>query len=242
MSRTAVILGMGGLGCPAALFLCEEARAAGLPLRLVLVDDDRVERSNLSRQTLFREEDIGGLKVEAAARRLAPFHPWVELAARPARFDAATSASLLRGADVVLDGTDSFETRFAVNDACRASEVALVHGAVLGWRGQLLTVLPRLGSCLRCLFEGPPPPGSVPACAEAGVATPLCGAVGAAMAAEAFRILRGLPAAAAGRLHVWEGATGRRREISVPRDPGCAICGAPARAVRHPSAGGTPCP
>jgi molybdopterin/thiamine biosynthesis adenylyltransferase len=242
VKRTAIILGMGGLGCPAALLLCEEAREAGLPLRLVLVDDDRVETSNLSRQILFRAGDIGTRKVDAASRVLARFAPLVEIVARPARFDAATSASLLRGADVVLDGTDSFETRFAVNDACCAVSVPLVHGAVLGWTGQILTVLPRLGSCLRCLFEGPPPPGSVPACAEAGVATPLCGVVGSAMAAEAARILRGLPVRAAGRLLVWEGATGRKREISVRPDLACPACGAPARPERHPSSGGTPCP
>jgi len=242
VKRTAVILGMGGLGCPAALFLCEEARAADFSLRLLLVDDDRVERSNLSRQILYREEDIGCFKVEAAQRRLSKSAPWVEIAPRPIRFEASSSAQLLRGADVVLDGTDSFETRFAVSDACCKSEIPLVHGAVLGWRGQLLTVLPRLGSCLRCLFEGPPPPGSLPTCAEAGVATPLCGVVGAAMAAEASRLLRGQLSETAGRLRVWEGASGRQREVAVPRDPGCPTCGAPARAVRHPSSGGTPCP
>jgi molybdopterin/thiamine biosynthesis adenylyltransferase len=243
VKRTAVILGMGGLGCPAALFLCEEARAAAaLPLRLVLVDDDRVERSNLSRQILYREEDVGRFKVEAAQRRLSKSAPSVEIVPRPLRFEASSSAELLRGADVVLDGTDSFETRFAANDACCEWEIPLVHGAVLGWRGQLLAVLPGLGSCLRCLFEGPPPPGSLPTCAEAGVATPLCGVVGAAMAAESSRILRGEVAKAAGRLHVWEGASGRQREIAVPRDPGCPTCTAPARAVRHPSSGGTPCP
>ncbi|MFL5411567.1 MAG: HesA/MoeB/ThiF family protein [Myxococcales bacterium] len=242
MTQTAVILGVGGLGCPAALFLCEEAQVAGFSLRLLLVDDDRVERSNLSRQILYREDDVGRFKVVAAARRLSQSAPWVEIVPRPVRFEASTSAQLLRGADVVLDGTDSFETRFAANDACCNSEIPLVHGAVLGWRGQLLAVLPRVGSCLRCLFEGPPPPGSLPSCAEAGVATPLCGVVGAAMAALASRILRGDGAEAAGRLHVWEGASGRQRAIGVPRDPGCPTCGASARAVRHPSSGGIPCP
>jgi molybdopterin/thiamine biosynthesis adenylyltransferase len=234
VTRTAVILGMGGLGCPASLLLCEEARAAGLPLRLVLVDDDRVEASNLSRQILYRVEDAGDLKVEVSARRLARFGPLVEIDARPVRFGPSTSEQLLRGAEVVLDGTDSFETRFAVNDACCAGSIPLVHGAVLGWIGQILTVLPRHGSCLRCLFEGPPPPGALPACSEAGVASPLCGVVGSAMAAEAMRILSGVPARAAGRLLVWEGATGREREISVRADPACAACGASARAERHP--------
>jgi molybdopterin-synthase adenylyltransferase len=234
VTRTAVILGMGGLGCPAALLLCEEARAANLRLRLVLVDDDRVEASNLSRQILYRGGDVGDLKVEVAARKLARFSPLVEIDPRPVRFDAATSGYLLRGADVVVDGTDSFETRFAVNDACCAADVALVHGAVLGWTGQILTVLPRDGSCLRCLFEGPPPPGTLPTCSEAGVASPLCGVVGAAMAADAMNVLRAVPARAAGRLLVWEGATGRRREIPVRPDPACPACAAPPRAERHP--------
>src|SRR5207245_11412138 len=102
VKRTAVILGMGGLGCPAALLLCEDAREAGVPLRLILVDDDRVEPSNLSRQILFRAADVGARKVEVASSRLARFAPLVEVVARPIRFDAATSATLLRGADVVL--------------------------------------------------------------------------------------------------------------------------------------------
>jgi molybdopterin-synthase adenylyltransferase len=233
MTRTAVILGMGGLGCPAALLLCEEARAANLSLRLVLVDDDRVEASNLSRQILYRPADIGERKVEAAARKLAR-SGGVQIEARAVRFDPSTSAQLLRGADVVLDGTDSFETRFAVNDACCRSGIALVHGAALGWTGQILTVLPRRGSCLRCLFEGPPPPGALPACSEAGVASPLCGVIGAEMAAEAIRVLRAAPVQAAGRLLVWEGATGRRRVIPVRPDPVCPACAAPARAERHP--------
>jgi adenylyltransferase/sulfurtransferase len=203
-------------------------------LRLVLVDDDRVEASNLARQILYRAGDLGDLKVEAAARKLARFGPLVEIDARPIRFDPGTSGQILRGADVVLDGTDSFETRFAVNDACCASGVALVHGAVLGWTGQILTVLPRRGSCLRCLFEGPPPPGTLPTCSEAGVASPLCGVVGAAMAAEAMSVLRAVPARAAGRLLVWEGATGRRREIPVGSDPACPACAAPPRRERHP--------
>jgi molybdopterin-synthase adenylyltransferase len=234
MTPTAVILGMGGLGCPAALLLCEEAQAANLPLRLVLVDDDRVEASNLSRQILYRAGDVGSLKVDAAARRLARFGPLVDIEPRPVRFDPATSPQLLRGANVVLDGTDSFETRFAVNDACCKSGIALVHGAVLGWTGQILTVLPRLGSCLRCLFEGPPPPGALPACSEAGVASPLCGVIGAEMAAEAIRVLRGAPVQAAGRLLVWEGTTGRRRAISLRPDSTCPACCAPAAAERHP--------
>ena len=136
---------------------------------------------------------------------------------------------------MLLDGTDDFETRFAANDAACALGIPLVHGAALAWTGQLLTVLPERGSCLRCLFEGPPPPGALPTCAEAGVASPLCGVVGAAMAGEAARLLRGGQPLALGRLHQWDALRDRERDVPVPRDPRCPACGLASRAaVRHP--------
>jgi len=228
---TAVLLGIGGLGCPAALALAEQ-----LPgVRLVLVDHDRVDRSNLSRQILFTEGDVGRPKAEIAARRLSQLVPAATVEPRVQRFDPGCARELLQGCGVLLDGTDSFETRFAANDAACALRVPLVHGAVLGWGGQLLTVLPDHGSCLRCLFEGPPPPGAVPACSEAGVASPLCGVVGAAMASEAIRVLRGEPPRALGRLHQWDGLRGTERDVAVPRDPRCPACSlAPQPALGHP--------
>jgi adenylyltransferase/sulfurtransferase len=233
----AVVLGAGGLGCPAALALCEGAASLGLALTLRLVDDDRVERSNLARQILFREQDTGALKVDAACERLRALCPQAFAGPQPvalepvaARFDAETAGRLLGGADVLLDGTDSFETRFLANDRALAARVPLVHGAVLQWTGQLLTVLPG-GPCLRCLFEGPPLPGAVPACAQAGVASPLCGLVGAEMAAEALRLLSGAPASAAGRLRRWESLRGRARAVAIPRDPACPACGLQQRPV-----------
>jgi molybdopterin/thiamine biosynthesis adenylyltransferase len=228
---TAVILGIGGLGCPAALALAEEMPE----VRLVLVDEDRVERSNLARQILFTERDVGEPKALAAARRLKQLIPDVRAEPRVARFTPRSAKELLAGCDVLLDGTDSFETRFDANDAACDLGIALVHGAVLGWGGQLLSVLPGRGSCLRCLFEGPPPPGALPTCAEAGVVSPLCGVVGAAMATEAALILRRQPPRAAGRLHRWDGLHGRERDVQLHRDPQCPACGvAPQPAVRHP--------
>ena len=219
--KTAVLLGAGGLGCPAALALRDEARARGMELRLAIVDPDRVDRSNLSRQILYADGDVGLFKAEAAARRLSAPGP-VQVEARVARFEASSAASLLEGADVVLDGTDSFETRFLANDESLARKVPLVHGAVLGWTGQLLTVLPGGGACLRCLFEGPPPPGAVPACAEAGVLSPLCGVVGAAMARAAMQVLLG--AAEPGVLYRWDALRGTERPLVVKRDANCAAC------------------
>ncbi|MFL5310607.1 MAG: HesA/MoeB/ThiF family protein [Myxococcales bacterium] len=228
---TVVILGMGGLGCPAALALAEEMPG----VRLLLVDDDRVERSNLARQVLFTDADVARPKAEVAARRLSQLVPGVHAEARVQRFNPRSAAALLAGCDVLLDGTDSFETRFAANDAACAARIPLVHGAVLGWGGQLLAVLPGRGACLRCLFEGPPPPGALPTCAEAGVASPLCGLVGAAMAGEAARVLRGERPRTLGRLHQWDGLRGTERDVEVPRDPGCPACAlAPEAALGHP--------
>jgi molybdopterin-synthase adenylyltransferase len=231
-----VLLGLGGLGCPAALALAEEARATGVALQLVLVDDDRVERGNLARQILFREEDVGRLKVEAAAEVLRERFPGplLEVLPRALRFDAATAPLLLAQAAVLLDGTDSSETRFLANDLARTASLSLVHGAVLGWAGQLLTVVPGRGGCLRCLFEGPPPPGTVPACAEAGVIAPLCGLIGAAMAGEAMLLLRGLQPRAASRLLRWSGLSGTVRATTVPRDLACPACAAGEAAASIP--------
>jgi molybdopterin/thiamine biosynthesis adenylyltransferase len=221
--KTAVILGAGGLGCPAALALRDEARARRLELRLVIVDGDRVERSNLSRQLLYTDADVGQLKAEVAARKLGA-------AARVARFDRSTAGALLAEADVVLDGTDNFETRFCANDEALARGIPLVHGAALGWSGQLLTVVPGRTGCLRCLFEGPPPEGTVPACSEAGVLSPLCGVVGATMARAAVQLLdekkifffRRAPEP--GVLYRWDALRGTERPLPVQRDPACAAC------------------
>ena len=211
MSRV-VILGVGGLGCPAALAL----RESGAALELLLVDDDRVERSNLARQILFREEDLGQPKAAAAARRLGG-GAWFQ----NIRFSVSNAQALLEGADLVLDATDNFETRFLANDACVAAGVPLVHGAALGWEGRLLTILPGRSACLRCLFEGPPQ-GPQPTCAEAGVASPLCGLVGAAMARAALQVLAGAPDA--GVLFRWDGRTGAARPLVLRQDPSCG-CG-----------------
>lgn len=213
--KTAVLLGAGGLGCPAAWALCDEARARGVELRLLIVDDDRIEGSNLSRQILYSGAEVGLFKSEVAARKLGAV-------ARVARFDGSTAAALLEEADVLLDGTDSFETRFCANDEAVARGLPLVHGAALGWTGHLLTILPGRTGCLRCLFEGPPPEGSIPACAEAGVLSPLCGLVGAAMARAAVQILVGAPEA--GVLWRWDALRGTERPLSVKRDPACAAC------------------
>lgn len=224
--RTAVILGAGGLGCPAALALAEQR----LDLRLVIVDPDVVERSNLSRQILFGEDDVGLPKAEVAARRVGGV-------ARVARFDSSTAEALLEDADVLLDGTDDFETRFCANDEAVRRGLPLVHGAALGWTGQLVTILPGRTGCLRCLFEGPPPPGAVPTCAEAGVLSALCGVVGAAMARAAVQVLGSRPDG--GVLYRWDARRATCRPLPLRRDPSCAVCAA-AASIREKEL--IPCP
>jgi molybdopterin/thiamine biosynthesis adenylyltransferase len=216
--KTAVLLGAGGLGCPAALALAEEK----LDLRLLFVDPDRVERSNLSRQILYGDADVGLAKAEVAARRVGG-------EARVARFEASTAGELLRDADVLIDGTDDLATRFLANDEAVRREIPLVHGAALGWTGQLLTVLPRQTACLRCLFENPPT--AAPTCAEAGVLAALCGVVGTAMARAAIAILRGVPEG--GVLHRWDARLGSQRPLSLKRDPACVACGSAASYERR---------
>jgi molybdopterin-synthase adenylyltransferase len=207
--KTALLLGMGGLGCPAALALSELCPS----LRLVLVDPDRVERSNLPRQILFTDADLGQPKAAVAARKLPNAVP------RVCRFDASTAAELLQGADVVLDGTDDAETRFLASDECVRRGIPLVHGAAVGWTGQLLTVVAG-SACLRCLFEAPPEASAT--CAQAGVLAALCGLVGAQMAGAALLVLQGAPEA--GVLHRWDARRGTQRPFRVSRDPGCPAC------------------
>jgi adenylyltransferase/sulfurtransferase len=211
----ALVLGAGGLGCPALLGL------AGSGVAVRLVDDDVVDATNLQRQLLYRPSDVGRPKVEAAAERLAELGFLVEPVR--ARFTAASAAALLRGADVVLDGTDNFATRFLASDAAVLLGVPLVHGGATGFSGQVMTVVGGKGACYRCLFEAPPDPGAAPACSEAGVLGAACGAVGSLMAERALRALAGAPLV--DELTILDLARGQARSVRLRRDPRCAVCG-----------------
>ncbi len=218
--KGALVIGAGGLGGPALLTLA----ASGVG-RLVLVEDDVVETSNLNRQPLFHEADVGRRKAAAAAERLRSRYPSVAVEVRDERFDAANAEALVSGVDVLLDGSDNFETKFLANDAALRARRPLVHAGVLRTTAQLLTVSPAgLGGCLRCLFEEPPPPGSVPSCSQAGILGAVAGFAGALVAAEALRLLRGERGAYEGRLFTYELRGGRSRLVMVRRRPGCAAC------------------
>jgi len=219
-----LVLGAGGLGCPAALAL-----AAGGVRRIGVVDDDRVDASNLHRQVLFAGADVGEPKVAVFARALARRFPEVEVAPHAVRFDATNAAALIAGYDVIVDGTDNFAAKFLANDAAVLAGKPLVHGAAVGLSGQLLTVPAHGRPCYRCLFEEPPPAGVGPSCAEAGVLGPVPGVIGALQGAEAARIARGETPAFVGRLVQYDSRSMSVRTVRFNPNPLCAVCGPEAR-------------
>src|SRR5512137_3014981 len=226
--KSALLVGAGGLGGPAALALA----AAGVG-RIVLLDEDEVELSNLNRQPLFGDADLGRRKAAAAAERIALLHPAVRVEGRDLRFGPAVAEDLVRGCDVVVDASDNFATRFLANDVAVAARRPLVHGAVLRYTAQFLTVMPGKTGCLRCLFEAPPAEGTIPTCAQAGVLGALAGFAGALMGAEALRVLAGERGAYAGRLVAYEARTGKSRLVPLRVRAGCPTCGAAAGATRE---------
>jgi adenylyltransferase/sulfurtransferase len=214
-----LVVGAGGLGCPALLELAPALAGRG---SVTIVDDDRVDRSNLHRQILHRSADVGRHKVDSARDALAARWPTLAILTEATRVDAGNVARLIGAHDLVLDGTDSFAAKFLLNDACVAAGVALVHGAVVGLGGQLMSVLPG-HACYRCLFEAPPPEGAAPSCQEAGVLGAVAGVVGALMAKEALAILDGRPALA-GALCVYDARTDARRRVAMRPRPSCPAC------------------
>jgi molybdopterin/thiamine biosynthesis adenylyltransferase len=215
-----LIIGAGGLGCPAAL-----AAAAGGVRRIGVVDDDLVDASNLHRQILHGIDDVGKPKVASLAAALRRRFPDVKVTPYPVRFDAANAAALLRGYQVLVDGSDNFATKFVANDAAVLAGVALVHGAAVGTGGQLLTVPAGGHPCYRCLFEELPPDGVGPSCAEAGVVGPVPGVIGALQGAEAARLCRGETPAFIGRLIQYDSLAMMVRAVAFKSNPLCRVCG-----------------
>ncbi len=217
-ARDVVLIGAGGVGAPAALTLVE----AGVE-QLTLVDDDHVERSNLHRQILFREEDIGRRKVDVLAEALCRRRPGlrVELLAERALPD--TIARVVSGARVVIDGTDNFASRFLFADACHAQRVPLIHAAAVRFVATVMTTSGLGQPCYRCLFEDPPE--TAPDCATAGVAGPVCGVAGAIAADRALRVLA-RDASVFGTIVTFDGERDVLREVRVSSRADCALCAA----------------
>jgi molybdopterin/thiamine biosynthesis adenylyltransferase/rhodanese-related sulfurtransferase len=219
-----LLVGAGGLGSPAALYLA----AAGVG-HLTLVDDDRVERSNLQRQVLHADTDAGRLKIESGMDALRGINPGIDVAGVVSRLDASNAHELLAGQDVVVDGSDNFETRYAVNDACVALGIPNVHGSVFRFEGQVSVFWPArpggAGPCYRCLYPEPPPPELAPSCAEAGVLGVVPGIIGLLQASEALKLLLGVGTSLVGRLLHFDALRGRFDEFEVLRNLGCRCCG-----------------
>jgi adenylyltransferase/sulfurtransferase len=214
-----LVVGVGGLGCPAALALAH----AGVST-LGLVDPDVVDLSNLPRQILFHDHDLGRPKVDVAAERLRTLAPGTRVVARRARF-GMDDAEWLREFDVVIDGADSIAAKFVLNDAAVAAGVPLVHAGAVGWRAQLLTIVPGVTACYRCVFEEPPPPDDVPSCQDAGVAGPVVALAGSLQAADALRVAIGAPPLFADRLLSIDLRSGAWRSVPVAPVAACRACG-----------------
>ncbi len=213
-----LVVGAGGLGAPALTYLA----AAGIG-HLGIVDGDVVERSNLHRQPLHRDEDVGTGKAESARRALLALNPEIEVIVHPVYLTAANAQDILSGYDLVVNGSDNFPTRYLLNDAANLLGLAWVDASILRFEGQVAVYLPG-GGCYRCLFPSPPPPGSVPSCAEAGIIGALAGEVGAIQALEAVKLILGAGESLAGRLPVIDGLGARSRSFPISRDPGCPVC------------------
>lgn len=222
-SRNAPILivGAGGLGAPAIIAL---ARAGRGPL--LIVDPDPVELSNLPRQIIYGESDLGAPKALAAPRRLALLAPELAVEAVVDRLDERNATRYIARADFVIDATDDPAAKFLINDVCVALGRPFVYGGVLGLSGQAMTVMPGESACLRCLFEEPPGGEDAASCRDAGIVGPVAGAIGALQAAEAMRVVAGGRPALAGKILTLDGSrTGRIRLAPIAARPGCA-CGA----------------
>ena len=220
-AASVMIVGAGGLGSPAALYLA----AAGVG-RIGILDADRVELSNLQRQILHSTSRIGMPKVDSARAQLEALNPLVQVETHEVRLDAGNAASLIAGWDLVIDGTDNFATRYAVSDACVVQGTPYLYASVQRVEGQASFFNVNGGPCYRCLFPVPPPPGSVPSCAEAGVFGVMPGLMGIIQATEAIKWITGTGELLAGRLLMVNLQQMAFREIAFERDPACPACGA----------------
>lgn len=221
LSSSAFVVGAGGLGSPALLYLA----AAGVG-KLGIADDDTVEMSNLQRQIIHRMDDLGHNKAASAGRSIKEINPGCQVEIVSERLGVTNIRQVLRGYDVVLDGSDNFPTRFLVADCCRLEGIPLVSAAVLRFEGQLMTVLPGDGNpCYRCLWREPPPAGLVPSCQEAGVLGAVVGVMGILQATEAVKLLAKIGRTMSNELLIYEALECRFSTVRRAPDPDCPLCG-----------------
>ena len=215
-----LVIGAGGLGSPALLYLA----AAGVGT-LGIVEFDTVDESNLQRQIIHGQSDIGRSKAQSAKESIHQTNPFVNVVVHEARLDNDNVMDIFANYDLIVDGTDNFATRYLVNDACVLLGKPYVWGSIYRFDGQVSVFWAEHGPCYRCLYPEPPPPGMVPSCAEGGVLGVLCASVGAVQVTEAIKLLTGIGEPLLGRLQIYDALEMSWRTLAVRKDPDCAICG-----------------
>ncbi len=219
MDASALVVGAGGLGSPLAMYLA----AAGVG-KLGIVDFDIVEITNLQRQLLHNNADIGRPKVDSAADTINGINPDIEVVKIPVHLNSSNVMDIIKDYDFVIDGTDNFPTRYMINDAAVLAGKPVIHGSIFMFEGQATTFLQGQG-CYRCLYPAPPPPGMVPSCSEAGVLGVLPGIVGSTMAIETIKLVLGIGKPLVNRLLMFDALDMDFRTVKIRRDPECPICG-----------------
>lgn len=214
-----LIIGAGGLGSPAALYLA----SAGIG-KLGIVDSDAVELNNLQRQILHTTNNVGKPKVDSAKERLNAINTDVEVVTYKTRVTSLNILEIIKSYDIIVDGSDNFPTRYLVNDACVLSKKPLSHGGIFRFDGQAITILPGESACYRCLFPEPPPPGLVPSCQEAGILGAVAGIIGVIQANEVLKYILGIGDLLTGKLLIFNALDSSFRQVKVPKDPGCPVC------------------
>lgn len=213
------IVGAGGLGSPIAMYLA----AAGIGA-LGIIDGDAVDLSNLHRQIIHHTPDLNKPKVYSAKEKIEALNPDVQVITYQERLVAKNALDILRDYDLIIDGTDNFPAKFLINDAAILTGKPLVHGGILRFDGQVMTILPKQTTCYRCIFKNPPPPGLIPSCQEAGVLGALAGVIGTIQATEALKLILGVGNLLTDRLLTYEALTTSFREVKLQRNPRCPVC------------------
>ena len=213
-------VGAGGLGSPALLYLA----AAGVGT-LGIVDFDVVDESNLQRQVIHGQSDVGRSKAESARDSIREINPYVNVIVHKERLDSDNAMQIFAGYDLIVDGTDNFATRYLVNDACVLLGKPYVWGSIYRFDGQASVFWAEYGPCYRCLYPEPPPPGMVPSCAEGGVLGVLCASIGSIQVNEAIKVITGIGEPLAGRLMIYDALEMTYRSVKVRKDPECPVCG-----------------
>ena len=215
-----LVIGAGGLGSPCALYLA----SAGVG-RIGIVDSDVVEINNLQRQIIHSTANVNKPKAESAKERINAINPDVEVIPYKLRITSKNILDVIKNYDIIVDGSDNFPTRYLVNDACVLSKKPLSHGGIFRYDGQAMTIIPGQSACYRCLFPEPPPPGLMPSCQEAGILGAVAGVIGVIQANEVLKYILNMGNLLAGKLLVFNALDSSFRQVKVPRDPKCPVCG-----------------